>query len=339
MAVTIYDIAKEVGTSAATVSMALQGNDRISKNTRGKIYNVAKKMGYRPNYLARGLVKGKTKTIGFVFNFSSVELAHDFAYAELFHYISQAVSTCGYKTFFHGSTTAKPVKEVLEEVMAWGGEGAILGSSFNNKDDRQAIYESRIPTVIISRDIYAKKVSCVLSDDNDGARQVVNHLFSLGHNRRIAFVGKNSNEAVMRRFDGYCHALALAGLQVDEQLVIESSLDMEDGKLAAQRIAKMKNRPTAVFACVDLLAIGIIAGLRELGIDVPNDISVAGFDNLTISRLFYPSLTTIDKSCSKYAEIVVSTLMGLIKGQDYGERVVVPVSLVTRQSTAPVKSK
>jgi LacI family transcriptional regulator len=336
MAVTIYDIAKKVGTSAATVSLALQNSDRISDVTKDKVLTVARKLGYQPNHLARSLVKGKTKTIGFVFNYSSVELAHDLSYVELFHFISQAVASHGYKTFFHSSISAKPVKDVLEEVGAYGVDGIILGSSINDKEDRQAIYENQIPTVVLGRNIYAKKASCVLLDDGSGARQVVAHLLSLGH-RRIAFVGKHSNEAAMRRFDGYCHALTVAGLQIDEQLIIESSFALEDGKAAAKKLAALKDRPTAIFAAGDLLALGVIAELREAGVIVPNDISVAGFDNLAISQIFNPALTTIDRCCDKYAKAVVDSVMKIIKGQDYGECVVVPVNLIPRQSTACAK--
>lgn len=336
MAVTIYDIAKKLGTSAATVSLALQGSKRIADSTREKVHDAAIMMGYQPNHLARGLVKGKTKTIGFVFNYSSVELAHDLSYVELFHFISQSVSDYGYKTFFHSSISAKPVKEVLDEVGAYGVDGIILGSSINDKEDRQALYESQMPTVVLGRNIYAKKASCVLLDDSSGARQVVAHLLSLGH-RKIAFVGKHSNEAAMRRYDGYCHSLTVAGLEIDKQLIIESSFDMEDGKAAGKKIAAMKDRPTAVFAAGDLLALGVIAELREAGIAVPQDISVAGFDNLAISKIFNPALTTIDRCCDKYAKMVVDSLIKIIKGQDYGECVVVPVNLVARQSTAAVK--
>lgn len=338
MAVTIYDIAKKVGTSAATVSMALQGSGRVSDLTRKKIHGAAKKLGYQPNHLARGLVKGKTKTIGFVFNFSSVELAHDISYVELFHYISQTISAYGYKTFFHSSVSAMPVKEVLDEVRGYGVDGIILGSSVNDKEDRQALYESPVSTVVLGRNIFAKKVSCVLLDDADGARQVITHLLSNGH-RRIAFIGKHSNEAAMRRHDGYCQSMAVAGLGSDEQLVIESSFDMEEGKTAARKIIDMKNRPTAVFAAGDLLAMGIIAELKDAGIDVPGDISVVGVDNLPIARLFSPSLTTVDRTCDKYAQTVVDALMRIIDGQDYGESIVMPVNLIVRQSSAAVKSK
>lgn len=335
MATTIYDIAKEVGTSAATVSMALQGSSRISETTKKRVYGTAERLGYQPNRLARALVKGKTKTIGFVFNFSSSALVHDLASVELFHSISQVISTYDYKTFFHSSIKPMPVKDVLNEVASFGVDGVVLASSIDETDDRQALYESQIPVVVLRRNIFAKKVSCVTVNDTDGVRQAIDHLRSLGH-RRIAFAGKHSNPSSVKRFESYHDAMTVTG-EYDNRLVFESTFDADAGKLVAGRIVEMTGRPTAVYAGSDALAIGIITGLKDAGIMVPDDISVVGNDNVAFSKLFSPALTTIDRICDEYARTVVDALMRLIEKNEYGESITTAVKLIVRQSTSPVR--
>ena len=336
MAITIYDVAKEVGTSAVTVSLALRNSKRISVATREKVKETAKRLGYQPNPLARGLVGAKTKTIAFVFNFPSEHFSDDLSYTELSHSVAQVASGAGYKLFVHSAITAKPIREVIADVAPYGIDGIILGTNIENDDDREALDEATVPTVLLGRNYKADKVTCVIYGGRDGAGESVRHLVKLGH-RRIAFVGKNKIEASLRRWEGYVKAMNDAGLEVEDELVIESSWDMEAGEVAGLKLGSLANRPTAVIAATDMMAIGVIAGIKEAGLDIPEDISVIGFDNLHISGFSIPALTTVDLGREEVANVAMESLLAMISGQGPGERKDVASSLIVRNSTGICK--
>lgn len=336
MAVTIYDIAKEVNTSAVTVSLALRGSKRVSKNTRERIENVAQRLGYQPNPLARGLIGAKTKSIAFVFNFPSDHFAHDLSYMELFHAVSVVASKNDYKLFVHSSTKARPIKEVFADVRPYGVDGLILGSNIVDANDSKALENAPIPTVILGRDFCSEKVSCLVYGGQDGSREAVRHLFGLGH-KRIVFAGKNKVEASKRRFDGYVEALEECGLGYDSDLIIESEWNVENGELAGEKIAKMNPLPTAVIATTDLMAIGVIAGLRAGGLNVPDDVSVVGFDNLHISEYSIPSLTSVDLRRDLIAKNSMELLLEMVNKKAAGQRREIPSTLFLRDSVASCK--
>ena len=332
MATTIYDIAREVGTSAVTVSLALRNSSKVSKNTQTKIKEVAQKLDYRPNPLGRGLVGAPTKTIAFVFNYASEKLANDMTFIELFNYIAHEASTRGYKIFFHSSIVAKPIKDVISEVASYAVDGIVLISKVNPSTDEESLEKSGVPIVLINRDFHYRTTSCLLFDDISGGSQIMQHLFSLGH-RRIAFVGKHENESAIRRFESYKESLRNAGIAYDDDMVLECGFDVDSGEQAATRIAAMSSRPTAVMAASDLVAIGVMAGLRQHGILVPEHISITGFSNMHISKFTYPTLTTIDFSGEQVAAAAIEKLLKMISGECQGVRKVIPAKLIIRNST------
>jgi LacI family transcriptional regulator len=332
---TIYDIAKEANTSAATVSLALRNSGRVSEATRQRINGIAKQLSYRANPLACGLAGAKTRTIAFVFNFSSQDLCHDLSYIEYFHAIAQAAATKQYKIYFHSSMSALPVKDVLQEMTQFRVDGMILGSNLTAAD-RDALRTTSVPTVVVGRDIQAEKVTSVFSDDRDGMRQLVEHLLDLGH-QRIAYVGKGESYSSFLRFDGFTNTLNQAGLSVDTDMVIESGYDIESGEKAGAMLAEKANPPTAIIGAGDQLAIGIIAGLKSKGLSVPDDISVAGYDNMHISRFTVPALTSVDLLRIKSGVTVIEALLGLISGKQTGTQLQTPVELIVRDSTIRLK--
>jgi DNA-binding LacI/PurR family transcriptional regulator len=335
MAATIYDIAKKVKTSAVTVSLALRDSSRVSIGKKNQIKKIAEELGYQPNPLARGLIGARTKTIAFVFNYASEKLANDMSFIELFNFITAEASRHDYKLFFHSSNTAKPIKEVITEVGYYGVDGIVLVSKLNNDDDRRALRQTQIPVVVINRDFSSKNTYCLLFDDEDGVRQIMNHLVSLGH-RSIAFVGKHENESAMRRFHAYREFLSENKLSYKQEFVIECGFDIDSGENAASQIVKLSTLPSAIVCAGDFIAIGVLSGLRQNGISVADQVSVTGFSNLHISRFTFPSLTTIDFSGAKTAAIAVSRLLEMIGGNCKGTREIIPANLVVRNSTGKV---
>ncbi|HBG28623.1 MAG: hypothetical protein A2Y10_00010 [Planctomycetes bacterium GWF2_41_51] len=332
MSVTIYDIAKKVNTSAVTVSLALRGSNRVSEATKQKIKGMAKRLNYQPNQLARGLSGGSTKTLAFVFNFSSLDFAHDQSYMELFHALSQVAVGYGYKLFVHSSTVAQKVEDVFKEVVPYGVDGIILGSNLS-EDDKKILSKPPVPTILLGRDFCGEKTSCVVYGDFEGAQKAVEHLLGLGH-RKIAFVGKCGLEASVRRLNGYKDSLVSAGIDIDEELIIECHTDLESGESAAIALSKLSSPPTAVIAVTDLAALGVISGFRKKGIEVPKDVSVVGFDNLSMCGHSIPSLTSIDLERKQISESAMELCLNMLKKHGKGERKQTPCKLVIRESTS-----
>ena len=336
MPVTIRDIAKEVNTSAVTVSLALRKSPRISHATREKVIKTAEKLGYRPNPMARGLVGSKTMTLGFIFNNSSTNMVKQMAYMEIFNAIATEAANKHYKMFFHTSVESRILSEVVSEAMMFGVDGLILVSE-KNKDDK--ILEGlTVPTVIVNREFYGRNVSCVMFDDKNGVKEGVAHLISQGH-KRIAFVGKNSKESSSRRFKAFVEVMNQHGLEVDENLVFKCGYVVEDGTWAGKAIAELKQKPSAIFTATDALSYGLIASLKASGIEIPYDISVMGLDNLPYSAICSPLLTTIDLNPSLLGKTVIDSMMKLLAGQTVGKKEVVPVKLLIRESVKPFEEK
>ncbi len=333
MPTTIYDIAKAVSTSAVTVSLALRNSKRVGATTKRKIKNMARQLNYQPNLLARGLSGASTKTLAFVFNFSSLDFAHDQSYMELFHTLSQVALSYDYKLFVHSSMLVQSVEDILGEVVLYGVDAIILGSNLS-EEDKKTLSKSAISTVLLGRDFCGDKTSCVVYGGFEGAQKAVEHFLELGH-RRIAFVGKSDLEASIRRLNGYKESLSSAEIKIDEKLIVECHTDLESGESAAARLSKLSDPPTAVIAVTDLAALGVISGFRKKGFEVPKDVSVIGFDNLSICSHSIPALTSIDLERKKISEAVMELSIGMIVNQNHGERKQTPSKLIIRESTGP----
>ncbi len=336
MATTIYDIAKKVNTSATTVSLALRGSNKISSETAEKIKRVALELDYRPNAMARGLVGSCTKTLAFVFNYPTLDLANDRSFMQIFHDFAQYAQAFKYRVLFHSVSNVMPMDEIVAEMKSYGVGGMLLVSDLD-EESKKAISQSNFPTVLIGRDCVAPRVSCVMLDGKNGAIQAVEYLHKLGH-RRIAFVGRMpAREVSIQRVSGYIEGLLKLGIEVDESLIFDSPFDLDSGELAGLRLARLRPLPTAVLAAGDMLAFGMIGGLREKGVSVPGDISIIGFDNIDLGRISYPTLSTVDLSRQVVATRAVELLIDIMENDKGGVKDIVKSKLVIRDSTTEVK--
>jgi DNA-binding LacI/PurR family transcriptional regulator len=338
MATTIYDIAKKVNTSATTVSLALRGSSKISSVTVEKIKKVALELDYRPNAMARGLVGSCTKTLAFVFNYPTLDLANDRSFMQIFHDFAQYAQSRQYRVLFHSVSNIMTMDEIVAEMRSYGVGGMLLVSDMDDHS-KKAISKSGFPTVLIGRDCVAARVSCVMLDGKNGAIQAVEYLHKLGH-RRIAFVGRMPNREVsIQRLSGYLEGLQKLGIELDESLIFESAFDLDSGELAGLKLAKLRPMPTAVLAAGDMLAFGIIGGLREKGVSVPADVSIIGFDNIDLGRISYPTLSTVDLSRKEAAARAAEQLIDVMSNEGCGQRDVVKSKLIIRDSTTEVRAE
>ena len=328
MEISIKDIARSAGVSPSTVSRALSDHPRISDETKEHIHRLAKEMGYTPSLLARSLVTRDTATIGMV-----ITLTADPFLTHLVTSIEEVAQERGYSVFM-GSSYLDPDRE-LEVVSAFHGRRAsgiiVVGSQIDTGylklRDRFSL-----PIVLTNCRTYPYSVS---TDNVTGARRATEHLVQLGH-RRVAYIAnRRSCRSNFDRLASYQQVLAAHRIPVDGDLIVESDGTLRGGNIAAQILLSQGQPPTAVFCFNDMTAIGVLSGLQQAEIRVPEEMSVVGFDDVELAMYCYPSLTTVRQPTDVMGQRLIHMLLALIQGQEGVEPEVLPAELVIRESTAP----
>jgi LacI family transcriptional regulator len=315
MPVSITDVAKAAGFSIATVSRVLNGTDYpLAEETRLKVLDVAKQLGYRPNLIARSLRKEQTHTIGII-----VENILSPFIPSIIRGIHDRLKQYDYLSIILNSDSDLAVEaDAIERL----GMRQIDGIIFVESHIRSSAEVSALinkPHLFVHRLFNSLGVNSIVPDDRYGARLAVKHLVSLGH-RRIAFVnGPEGWDAAANRLAGYHDELAASGIAFDPALVYQGDWQVQSGYRIAQGLLAAPERPTAVFAANDLMALGVIYAAQEIGLSVPNDVALVGYDDRDFTGFVRPALTTIQMPCEKLGQIAADSLLRLIKGRDGGD--------------------
>ena len=329
MAISIKDIAKAAGVAPSTVSRALSDHPRISQETKDRISRLAKEMGYTPSLLARSLVTRDTATIGVV-----ITMASDPFLTHLVTSIEEVAQEQGYSVLM-SSSYLDPSRE-LDVVGAFHGRrtrGIIVIGSQVDADYLQMRDRFPLPIVLTNCRTYPYSVS---TDNPVGVRRAVEHLLQLGH-RRIAYIANpRSHRANLDRLTSYQQVLDESGVSPDNDLILEGDGALQGGFKAARHLLILNPRPTAVFCINDMTAIGLLNGLRQAGIQVPEEMSVVGFDDVEFAAHCYPRLTTVRQPTDLMGQRLIHMLLALIQGQEDVEPEVLPAELVIRESTGPL---
>lgn len=329
---TIKDVAREAGVSYATVSRALNDHPEISEETKKRIVKIALEMGYRPNAIAQGLVKKETKTIGLIIP----DITNPF-FPEVAHGIEDAAVEAGY-TVFLCNTNWNPEREerYFDDLIRKQVDGLIIGPCSEQISHLEKVIDSGIKTVFISRASNHPNTVSILINNLLGAQQAVEYLIQQGH-KRIAFIGGREDiSTTQERLQGYTQALNKNDLPVDESLIKIGSFKRDSGYFITNELLKLddSNRPTAVFAANDLLALGVIQAVRESRLSIPKDVAVVGFDDIEFASLPEIQLTTVFQPKYDMGRLAFSTLIELIKGGGYasGRKILLDPVLVVRQT-------
>lgn len=327
---TIYDVAREAGVSIATVSKVINDTGRISDKTRAKVLQIMERLDYQPSVVASALTGKSTYTIGLLIP----DLANPF-FAE----VARSVEDRGHELGFNlvmCSTDNNPDKEAqyISLLKQKRVDGIIVATGTSNEALLRDLVKQKIPLALIARDMPALAVDSVLVDDFIGGYLATSHLTSLGHRRIAIIVEDLSLMSSKERLRGYRHALEEERLPYDESLVLVSDFTVEGGKRCTRQLLQMAEPPTAVFACNDLLAIGAVQAARELGLKLPDDLSVVGFDNTILATIIDPPLTTVAQPIQDMGRQVMDLLVQEVKGQKkLKQRIVLLPQLVVRKST------
>lgn len=328
MKVTIYDVAEKANVSIATVSKVINNKGYISQKTRERVKQVMKELNYRPNIMASALMGKQTKTVGL--------LIPDFAnpfFAELARSIELRGHELGYNLVIC-NTDYKEDKErkYIELLRQKSIDGFILASGFENTEMIEKLIEADIPVVVVARDFSMISVNAVALDDFMGGSIAAQFLLEMGH-ENIGVVGRDlwSNR---ERIRGVKYVLEKEELSIHPKFRYVEGLDHIDvGGNMAEEYLRSNHPPTAIFACNDLLAAGVMRRAKELGYKVPEDLSVIGFDNTSMAHIIEPPLTTIAQPLESMGTEVMNLIVKIIKGKktDVSRTTMLP-SLVKRES-------
>lgn len=329
MKVTIYDVAKKANVSIATVSKVINDTGRISEKTKSKVKDAMVELNYRPNMIASALMGKQTKTIGLLIP----DLANPF-FSELARSIEDQGHELGYNLVIC-NTDYKMEKEInyLTLLKQKQVDGFILASGFENFDKVKEIISEDTPVVIVARDFPMFSIDAVAIDDFMGGYLAAEHLVELGH-ENIGVVARDlySNRERLR---GFNYLLEEKGLEVKKNFQYVKHMDhIQAGREMMEVYSKSDQIPTAIFACNDLLAAGVIQYAKEIGLNVPEDLSVIGFDNTSIASIVEPPLTTIAQPIQGMGKEVMNLIVSLIKGKkEEKSRIILLPSLVKRKTT------
>lgn len=312
--ITIYDIARHLNISATTVSRGLKNNPAINKNTRKKIAEAARLLGYRSNLFASSLRSKKTNTIGVI-----IPRINSYFMASVLAGMEDAASLKGY-TLIINHSGERMEKEIInsQTLFTKRVDGLLISPAYDtdNIAHLEPFFRKKIPVIFFDRSWPHKESMSVEIDNVQAAYDITRHLLGQGF-RRILFVCGNLRRNVYSdRLSGYKNALREAGVPYDEKRVIITTLTEKAGTEVAASILKMKEkeRPDAVFAANDTTAVFCLLALKEAGLRIPQDIGIAGFNNDPISQVVSPKLTTIHYPGYLIGETAVTNLIHHLEG-------------------------
>ena len=329
---TIKDIALAAKVSPMTVSNVINGRAaKASTETIERINAAIVELGYTPNLSARALVSNASRMVGvlipFTENQNALLLDNPF-YAEIVSGIETALRAEGYYMMLSGvgEQGAK-----LDALSSWNMDALIVLGVY-----REALYEqlkSRdLPTLLIDSYIDDDHFYHLGIDDEQAAFEATSHLIAQGHRDIAVVTGVIRTDGVVeRRVAGHRRALETAGVAYDPALIFSGSVTFEWGSEAAAVIAA-NPKITAAFCTADLIAAGLLAGLHKLGKRIPEDVSVMGFDNLSISTMVYPALTTVDQSIAEKGRLAGNLIASILSKRTTERKTVVPTTIVARDS-------
>ena len=331
--VTISDIAKAVGVSRATVSRVLNEPDKVKPDTRDRVQRAMAAHHYVYNALAGGLSTKRTHTLGLI-----IPTITNPVFAVSTQGIQETAARRGYSILL-GSTDYSAATEfdLVKLFHAKQVDGLIFTGAPAAETTAAYLERCQMPYVVTWSRVGQGEASYVSFDNIQAARYVIDYLVSMGHRRIGMIAGRFSQTGrAERRWQGYCQALAHHGLAGDERMVIQSEYTVAGGRAAMAQLLRLDRRPTAVFCGNDILAYGAMAAVRDQGLAVGRDVSIVGFDDLEMSSVTDPPLTTVRIPGHRMGTMGAELLIDLIEGRIAGTRQhTLETDLIVRQSAMP----
>ena len=335
MAVTIKDIAKSANVSPSTVSRVLDGNPRISSETSARIKKVMLEMDYHPNMLARSLARRNTRIVGTLMPGTRENAFQHPFFPEILRGITSQAHIDGYNILISSAATPHEERDVISEFSKNGmAEGLILMTSRHNDTVIRELTEMSFPFVLVGNPENHRNITWVDNDNVEAGHRLTNHFISRGC-RKIAFIGLSDKYLVVKdRFEGYRRALAESGIEFNEKLVVKGAFMEGKGSAMMEELLSRNVPFTGVIAADDYMAFGAIKVLNRAGFHVPEDVAVAGFNNLKLSEYFSPALTSVDINAFELGARAFQLVHAQIEQKDFKPtHSFVDIKITTREST------
>ncbi|WP_273123837.1 LacI family DNA-binding transcriptional regulator [Bacillus weihaiensis] len=335
MIVTIKDVAKKANVAPSTVSRVIANSPRISEKTKKKVREVMEELGYHPNFQARSLAAKSTQAIGVIMPNSAYYAFQNPFFPEVLRGISTSAHDNKYGIYLStGSAEDEIYNEVTSMVLGRRVDGVILLYSRINDKTMNFLQSSNFPFVVVGRpDEHDERISYVDNDNIFITKQVTNYLIDLGH-QNIAFVGGSTDFVVtVDRLNGYKLALKDAGISFKKEYMVFEDFIKENGRKAIESLMNLNDPPTALVTQDDLIAYEMISHLEDMGIRVPQDISIVSFNNLMLSEHSKPPLTSIDICIYQLGFEATKCLLEKISIPDtLPKRITIPTKFIERKS-------
>ena len=331
--VTIYDIAEKLNIAAATVSRALNDNPKISDDTKKLVMETAVKMNYRQNRLAIALKSGKTNNVGVI-----VPRVNTNFFGSVIRGIEDELNASGYQVIIC-QTHNDEEKEAdnVESLLNSQVDAIFMSTSSRNTDTFDKILKKKIPLIFFDRKKTMDNVSSVTIDDFAGGYIATKHLIDQGC-KKIAHVstGDLNIEIFRERFAGYKQALYDNNIPFNEEYVLTTKSNIEDGREAVKKLFSLKNKPDAIFSASDFVALGAIKELQEMKIKVPKDVAIVGFSNEPFTNFLELSISTVDQfplEMGRMTARVFLTQTDMTDLDKIQKKVVIEPKLIVRKSS------
>jgi LacI family transcriptional regulator len=328
--ITSRDLAEITGLSQTTVSRALRGDRRVAEETCVRVLDAARRLGYVPNAAARTLNTGRTGTIAVVI----ADFTNPF-YPELVEFLHDELTRNGYRmVLLNERTEARGDQGLRPLLQGHAVDGMLFASATLGSRSVELLSSANVPTVLLNRDVEAKNVDAVIADNEGGAALAADHLVDLGHTNIAVVMGPLNASTAKSRLSGFRTRLKQRGVQLTPSFVRSDEFSHQAGYQGALALLEADTPPTAIFCGNDAIAFGVLDAARRLGVRVPEELSVVGFDDVAMAGWEAFRLTTVRQPLAQMGKEAVRILVDRLEGVGGPQaRRVFPTHLVQRATT------
>lgn len=324
--VNAMEVARLAKVSQSTVSRVFTPGSNVSEKTKKKVLEVARELGYRPNALARGLITNRTNIVGLAMR----DIENPF-YHEVLGKFTKRLRERGYHVLFMYTENDEIQQEEITQFLEYNVEGVIVTDAYLSSKVVSQLHENEIPVILFNR--YSKDVPCysVSCDNYAGGQEIAQYLYEQGHQNMVYITGQIETSTNQDRQSGFCDFLREKGLV---PRIEEGNFTYEKAYEVTLRLLKSKERPDAIFGANDITALGALDAVKAMGLSVPDDIAIIGFDNIKMASWPAHELTTWEQPVDEMIAVTIDTLLNEMAGNSVKpETKLIPGKLIERSTT------